>query len=62
MEQSFKIPTMLSIRETAERTGLSMTYIRHLCWDKKIPFIKTGCKYLVNFEKFIEFLNTPETE
>lgn len=56
-----KIPTMLSIRETAERTGLSKTYIRKLCWDRKISFVKTGTKYLINLERFIEYLNSPET-
>lgn len=62
MEQSFEIPTMLSIRETAERTGLSKTFIRRLCWDRKIQYIKSGSKYLVNLEKLVEYMNTPVTE
>ena len=60
--EEMKIPTMLSIRDTAKRTGLSATYIRKLCWDKKISYVKSGSKYLVNLEKFIEFLNKGEVD
>lgn len=51
------VPTMLSIKETAERTNLSETYIRKLVWDKKIVFVKTGKKYLVNLERLVDYLN-----
>lgn len=60
--EEMKIPTMLSIPDTAKRTGLAKSYIRQLCWDRKISFVKSGSKYLVNFEKFIEFLNTPQSD
>ena len=52
------IPTMLTIKELAERTNLSYTFIRKLCKEKKIVHIKSGTKYLINYEKFIEYLNT----
>ena len=54
------IPTMLSIKEVSLRTGISYEFIRKLCLQRKIVFIKTGSKYLVNLEKFIEFLNKGE--
>ena len=60
--EEMKIPTMLSIPDIAKRTGLAKTYIRHLCWDRKISYVKSGSKYLVNLEKFIEFLNTSQSE
>ena len=60
--EEMKIPTMLSIPDTAKRTGLSKTYIRQLCWDRKISFVKSGSKYLVNLEKLVEFLNTPQSD
>ena len=60
--EEMKIPTMLSIPDTAKRTGLSKTYIRKLCWDRKISYVKSGSKYLVNLEKLVEFLNTSQTE
>ena len=52
------IPTMLTIKELAERTKLSYGFIRTLCIQKKIVHIKSGSKYLINYEKFLEYLNT----
>ena len=56
------IPIMLTIKETAERTGLSYDYIRKLCLQRKIVFIRTGKKYLVNYSQFIEYLNRGDQE
>ena len=53
-------PTMLTIKQTAERTGLAVHYIRQLCLENKIVYRKAGAKYLINFEKFIEYLNNSE--
>ncbi len=60
MEKTIAIPTMLTIKETAKRTQLSETYVRNLVLNKKICFVRSGRKYLVNLEKLIEFLNTQE--
>lgn len=51
------MPTMLPIKQVAERTGLSYEYIRRLCMQKKIVFVRSGNKYFINMEKFAEFLN-----
>lgn len=51
------IPTMLSIKETAKRVNLSETFIRRLVWDKKIKYVRTGKKYLVNLENLVSYLN-----
>lgn len=51
------IPTMLPIKEVAKQTGLSYEYIRTLCIQNKIIFVRTGTKYLINMERFIDFLN-----
>ena len=51
------IPTMLTIKETAERTNLPEFYIRNLVWENKIPYLKAGKKYLVNLNRFIDYLN-----
>jgi len=53
-------PTMLTIRETAERSGLARHYIRQLCLQHKIIYRKSGNKFLVNYEKFIDYLNISE--
>ncbi len=54
------VPTMLTIKETAKRTGLAVHYIRQLCLQDKIVYRKAGAKYLINYEKFIEYLNESE--
>ena len=56
----YMVPTMLTINETSERTGISYFAIRQLCLQGKIVFIRSGKKYLINFEKFIEYLNDGE--
>ena len=55
-----EIPEMVSIRQAAARTGLSYDYIRKLCLQQKIVYVKAGTKYLVNFGKLIMFLNDGE--
>lgn len=52
-----RAPIMLSIRETAERANLSEKFVRKLCKNNQIPFVKSGRKYLVNWQKFVTFLN-----
>jgi DNA binding domain, excisionase family len=51
------VPTMLTIAETAKRTGLSYNNIRQLCLNNEIVYIKAGTKYLINFDKFVDYLN-----
>ena len=57
MSDSIQVPVMLTIREAARRSGLSYDAIRKLCLQRKIVFIRVGTKYLVNWERFCEFLN-----
>lgn len=54
------IPTMVTIKEASGQTGLSYDYIRKLCLQRKIVYIRAGCKYLINLEKLVDFLNTGE--
>lgn len=51
------IPQMLTIRELAEHTGLSESHIRKLCKTNKIKYIRAGVKYLINYDRFIDYLN-----
>lgn len=55
--EELKIPQMLTIKACAQKTGLSYDYIRKLCLQGKIVFVRAGNKYLVNLEKFIDYLN-----
>ena len=52
-----RIPTMLPIREAASQTGLSYDFIRKLCLENRIVFIRAGKKYLINMDMFVDYLN-----
>lgn len=59
-EDGDKIPTMATIQEAADQTGLSYDYIRKLCIQEKIVYIRTGKKRLVNMDKLLGYLNSGE--
>ena len=52
------VPTMLTLQETSSRTGVSYDWLRKLCLQGKIVHIRCGNKYLINFEKLVDYLNT----
>lgn len=60
MSKLLSAPRMRTINQVSELTGLSYTFIRKLCLNNRIVYIKTGKKYLVNLDKFYEYLNTGE--
>ena len=55
-----RTPRMLTIKETAKETGISYDSIRKLCMQNKIVYIRLGAKYLVNYDRFIDYLNGKE--
>jgi len=54
-----EIPTMLTIKQTAEMTKLPEHYIRQLCISGKISCVKAGVKNLINLQKLIEYFDNP---
>ena len=52
-----KLPVMKTINEMVELTGLSYTNLRNLCLDNKIIHVRAGKKYLINYDRFIDYLN-----
>lgn len=52
------IPHMETIKTTAKLFGLAEHFVRQLVVSGEIVAVKAGCKYLVNIDKFIEYLNT----
>lgn len=52
------MPTMLPIKDAAAETGLPYEYIRQLCIQGKIIFIRSGNKYFINMKKFAEYLDS----
>ena len=57
-----KAPIMKTIKEIMEETKFSYKHIVSLCRENKIVYIKSGKKYLINYEKFIEYLNVGDKE
>ena len=51
------IPTMLTLKEAASKTGLAVHYLRQSCLNNKIVHIRCGKRILINGDKLIEFLN-----
>ena len=67
-EQNF--PEMLTIDQTAERSGLSAYAVRKLARSSegRAFTVRVGTKYLINWEKFVAYFNgalperTPEPD
>ena len=59
-EDGDKIPTMVTIQEAANQTGLSYDYIRKMCIQNKIVYVKAGAKRLVNLDMLRRYLNRGE--
>lgn len=60
------VPTMLTLKDAAARTGLSYSFLRCLCLQNRVVHIHAGesgsGKYLINFESLIDYLNTGDQE
>lgn len=52
-----KIPTMIGLKEASKMTGLSYDFLRKLCLRGEIVHVRAGCRFLINLEKLVEFLN-----
>lgn len=50
-------PIMLTIAETSKRCGISYDFIRKMCLSNQIVYVRAGTKYLINWQKFKEYLN-----
>lgn len=52
------MPKMLTIKEAAAETGLSYGVVRRWCISGAFKgFVKAGNKTLINYDRFVEFLN-----
>ena len=61
-EYSDLIPEMITIREAAKRTGLSYEFLRQCCLTGKIVHIRAGTKFLINYGRLVNWLNTSHGE
>ncbi|MCA5964217.1 excisionase family DNA-binding protein [Blautia producta] len=53
---------MLTIQQAADETGLSYGCIRKWCLEKRIVFVRSGKKYLINMDRLGDYLNGESEE
>ena len=46
-----------NIKREDKDTAITRYFVRQLCIENKIVHIKAGQKYLINYDKFVDFLN-----
>ena len=46
-----------TVKQADENTAITRYFVRQLCKENKIVHIKAGQKYLINYDKFIDYLN-----
>lgn len=56
------VPTMWTIQEAATETNIAISHVRKLVAEKKIRYIKTGKKYLINAESLCDYLTKCEED
>lgn len=59
MEQTVR---MVTLREASNRTGISYDRLRKMCINGQVIHIKAGRKFLLNWDKLVDYLNTGEKE
>lgn len=57
---AIKLQHYMTIQEAAEQTRLSYYYIRQLCLNESIKYIKSGAKYLLNEDSLMCYLASEE--
>jgi len=55
---STTISTMKTIAETAKHFNLPGHFVRRAVLEGKVTYVKSGSKYLINIERFAEWLCT----
>ncbi|WP_313163997.1 helix-turn-helix domain-containing protein [Sedimentibacter sp.] len=61
-KKSASVPTMCTIQEMMHKTGFSYRQLMRMCKENKIVHIRVGNKYLINYEKFIDYLSIGEVD
>lgn len=61
MTQKYLINTIDQTHQRSqdEGIGVSKNFIRQSVLDGSLPHVRAGKKYLINWDHFMEFLNTP---
>lgn len=56
------VPIMLTIPQTAKRLGLHVHFVRACVLDGRAVSVRAGSKYLVNLNRFIDYLNEGDVQ
>ena len=59
-ESIVKLPQMRTIDEIAAEFGLAKHFVRQAVLSAKVVHVRAGKKYLINRERFAEWLNNGE--
>lgn len=62
MSTQLNMPHLETIKQTAKLTGLAVYHVRKLVQQRKVKYVRSGSKYLVNVDSLIEYLNNGETQ
>lgn len=62
IKSDVRIPRMVPIQTLADESGISYKALWQMCKQNKIVHIKSGNKFLINADKFVEYLNAGELE
>lgn len=49
---------LLTVSESASFSGLSKSFIRELVHNKKVKYMKSGVKFLIERDSIIDYLNS----
>ncbi len=53
---------MVTLKEASSRTGISYDRLRKMCINRQIVYIKAGSKFLINWDKLVDYLNVGDKE
>ena len=56
------VPVMLTIPQAAERLGLPVHFVRACVFDGRAVSVRAGSKYLINLNRFIDYLNEGDVQ
>ncbi|MBP3805939.1 MAG: DNA-binding protein [Oribacterium sp.] len=54
------LPSMITIKQAEQKTGLPDYFLRKLCITKQVKSIKSGKKYYLNTDSLHDFLTEDE--
>lgn len=56
------MPEMVTMKEAAQRSGISYGRIRRMVLSGRVAYRKIGREYLINWNRFIDFMNGSDSQ